>query len=78
MMDKKRLVRDMENAKLGGVCAGIANYFEIDVTLVRLLWVLLVLFAGTGVLAYFICWIIMPEGWLERGFAALFLVIFLF
>lgn len=60
-MEEKRFTRDMQNAKLGGVCAGIARYFDIDVTIVRILWVLAVLFGGCGILAYLVCWIIMPE-----------------
>jgi phage shock protein PspC (stress-responsive transcriptional regulator) len=46
---------------LGGLCAGLADYFELDPTLVRLGMVCLVLFGGTGVLAYIIGWIIVPE-----------------
>lgn len=45
---------------LCGVCAGIANYFNIDPTLVRLIWAVLILFAGTGILAYIIGAIIIP------------------
>lgn len=44
-----------------GVCGGIAEYFDIDPTVVRLIWVLLVLCAGTGVLAYIIAALVMPE-----------------
>ena len=43
--------------KIAGVCGGLAEYFDLDPTLVRVLWLLLVLFAGTGVLVYFILWI---------------------
>ena len=56
----KRLVKSQER-KLCGVCGGIAEYFNIDPTVVRLLWLLLVLFAGTGILAYIVAAIIMPE-----------------
>lgn len=58
---KKRLTRDVHNQKIAGVCSGIANYFDVDPTLIRLLWVLFVFGFGTGILAYIICWIIMPE-----------------
>jgi len=54
MTEKKRLYRDTENQKIFGVCAGLSDYFEMDVTLIRLIWVLLVFFAGTGLLAYII------------------------
>lgn len=56
----KRLYRSQHDRMLGGVAAGIAEYFGIDPTLVRLGWVLLVLLGGTGILLYFIAWIIVP------------------
>ena len=58
---EKRLTRDVNNKKIAGVCAGIANYFDLDPTLVRVIWILLVCVAGTGVLAYLIAWAVMPE-----------------
>ncbi|MDD3841904.1 MAG: PspC domain-containing protein [Candidatus Izemoplasmatales bacterium] len=54
MTEKKRLYRDTENQKIFGVCAGLSDYFEMDVTLIRIIWVFLVLFAGTGLIAYLI------------------------
>lgn len=57
----KRLTKKYDR-KLCGVCGGIAEYLNIDPTIVRLIWLLLVLCAGTGVLAYIIAAIIMPEG----------------
>ncbi len=58
----KRLYRAPEkDSIIAGVCAGIANYFEIDPVLIRLLWVLFVFGYGAGVLAYFIAWIIIPR-----------------
>ena len=57
----KKLYRSMMNKKLCGVCGGIGEYFDIDPTVVRILWLLLALFAGTGVLAYLICWAVMPQ-----------------
>ena len=57
----RRLVRIMKQKKIAGVCAGLAHYFNIDVTLVRVIWVLLVLCAGTGLLAYIVLWIVMPQ-----------------
>lgn len=47
--------------KLCGVCGGIAEYLDIDPTLVRIIWVLLVLFAGTGILLYIILAFLMPD-----------------
>lgn len=55
-----RLTRSKGNAIIGGVCAGLANYFGWDATLMRVVWILLFLFAGTGLLLYIILWIIMP------------------
>ncbi len=57
----KKLYKSRVNKKIAGVCGGIAEYFGIDPTIVRIGWVLLSLFAGSGVLAYIICMIIMPE-----------------
>ena len=56
----KKLTRS-EDRKLLGVCGGIAEYFELDPTIVRLLWVLCCLLGGSGILAYIIAALIMPE-----------------
>jgi phage shock protein C len=58
-----RLSRPMHEAKLGGVCAGFARYFGIDVTLVRILWVVLTVLPVPfcGGIAYIVCWIVMPK-----------------
>jgi phage shock protein C len=46
---------------LAGVCAGIARYLDLDVTLVRIVWLIMVFYPpAPGVLAYLICWILMP------------------
>ena len=58
---KKKLYKSNKDKKLCGVCGGIADYFDIDSTFVRLLWVLLIFCVGTGILAYFIAALIMPE-----------------
>ena len=57
----KRLTKSY-NKKVCGVCAGIAEYFDIDPTIIRLIWILFIFCAGTGILAYIIAAIIMPEG----------------
>ena len=62
---EKRLVRNVQNKKIAGVCAGLADYFDIDPTLVRALWILFTLLGGSGVLAYIILWVIMPEAGTE-------------
>lgn len=58
---EKKLYRIEEGKKICGVCGGIAEYFNVDPTLIRLAWVLLVFFAGCGILAYFIAAIVMPN-----------------
>ena len=62
MDERKRLYKSRNNKMICGVCAGIADYFNIDPSIVRVLWAVLALAAGTGVLAYFICALVMPEG----------------
>ncbi|SHI04284.1 MULTISPECIES: PspC domain-containing protein [Clostridium] len=57
----KKLYLSETDKKLSGVCGGIAEYFDIDSTLIRLGWVLFVCLAGTGILAYIICAIIIPN-----------------
>jgi phage shock protein C len=60
---RKRLMRSAVDSKIAGVCGGIAEYFEIDSTIVRLVWVLLVLMPVPVVPAfvgYFVAWIVMP------------------
>lgn len=58
----KVLVRPRENRMIAGVCAGLADYLGMDVTVVRLLVAVLAVFtAGTGVLAYLIAWLVIPE-----------------
>ncbi len=59
-MGKKLYLSDTDK-KIGGVCGGIAEYFGIDSTLVRLALVLLFFMAGVGILAYFVAWIIIPR-----------------
>lgn len=57
----KRLYRSRTNRIIAGVCGGIADYTNIDPTVIRLLWLLLSLFWGSGIIAYIIAWIIIPE-----------------
>ena len=58
---EKKLYRSRTNKKLFGVCGGLAEYLEVDATIVRLIWALTVIVAGFGVLAYLIAALIMPE-----------------
>lgn len=57
----KRLYRDTENSMVAGVCSGLAAYFGIDATIVRVLFVASLLFGGAGVIIYLILWIVVPE-----------------
>ena len=59
-MSYRRLTKSQDK-KLFGVCGGIAEYFDMDPTVVRIIWLLAVLCAGTGVLAYLIAALIMPD-----------------
>lgn len=59
---RKRLVRSTNDKKIAGVAAGLADYFDLDPTIIRLVWLLAVLFAGTGLIAYVILWIALPPG----------------
>ena len=63
---EKRLTRVEEGKMLCGVCAGIGKYFNIDPTLVRLAWVLFCALGGSGVLAYIIAAIVIPDEPLEH------------
>lgn len=58
----KKLTRSRTNRKLAGVCGGIAEFFDVDVTVIRILWVLATFLGGSGLLAYIICALLMPEG----------------
>lgn len=57
----KKLYRSRKNKKVGGVCGGIAEYFDLDPTLVRLGAVILIFIWGAGLLAYVVAWAIIPE-----------------
>ena len=62
-MNNKKLYRSIADKKLCGVCGGIAEYFDLDPTVIRLLWVVMTLFTAAfpGVLAYIICALIVPQ-----------------
>lgn len=65
--DFKRLYRSFTNRMIGGVCGGIAEYFGIDPTIVRILFVVALFAGGSGFLAYIIAWIVIPESKKESG-----------
>lgn len=53
-------MRSGSNQKIAGVCAGVANYFDMDPTIVRVIWGVLAFCYGAGIVAYIILWIIAP------------------
>lgn len=56
----KKLYRSRKDTKIAGVCGGIAEYFNVDSNIIRLLAVLSIFFGGGGIIAYIIAWIIIP------------------
>ncbi|HVI08130.1 MAG TPA: PspC domain-containing protein [Candidatus Binatia bacterium] len=58
---RKRLVRPRQGRKIAGVCLGVAEYFDVDVTVVRLVWLVASFMTGIGLISYPIAWIVMPE-----------------
>ena len=58
---RKRLVRPRTGRAIAGVCAGFAEYFDIDVTVVRLVWLLVGIMTVVGIISYPIAWIVIPE-----------------
>lgn len=58
----KKLVRPKKGRKVAGVALAFANYFDLDVTLVRLIWVFLLIPGGfPGLIPYILCWLVIPE-----------------
>ncbi len=67
---EKKLYRETKDRVLGGVAAGLARYLEIDVTWVRILFILVTIFGGSGFLVYLVLWIAIPEkpfSWTENN-----------
>lgn len=60
MENNKKLERDTQHKVIGGVCSGLANYFDIDASLLRVLFVFMFLFASVGFWLYVILWVVMP------------------
>ncbi|NLE11089.1 MAG: PspC domain-containing protein, partial [Actinobacteria bacterium] len=58
---RKRLYRSRSDKMIGGVCGGLGEYFDVDPTIIRVLWVAVTLFGGAGVIAYLILWVIVPQ-----------------
>ena len=58
---EKRLSLPLDGKKIAGVCAGFARYLDVDVTLVRIAWLLVAVMTGVGFVAYVIAWLLMPK-----------------
>lgn len=58
---EKKLYKSRTDKKIDGVCAGIAEFFDIDPTLIRLIWALAILCLGTGLLAYIVAAFVIPR-----------------
>lgn len=60
-MDNKKFYLSSTDKKIAGVCGGLADYFEVDALLIRVLFLASILEFGTGLLAYFVLWILAPK-----------------
>ncbi len=61
-MTEKKLYRSLTKKKIAGVCGGLSDYFDLDVSLIRVLLVaMVVLGCGSGIILYILCWLIIPE-----------------
>jgi len=58
---RRQLMRPRMGRKIAGVCLGFSEYFDIDVTLVRIVWLITAIMTGVGVIPYILAWIVMPE-----------------
>ena len=61
MSEAKKLQRSRTDKKIFGVCGGMAKYFDVDVTIIRILFLIALLCVGGGLIAYLICALVMPE-----------------
>lgn len=59
-MEDKQLRRSKTDKMIAGICGGLGKYFGLDSTILRLVFVLLLIFAGTGLLAYLVMWLVIP------------------
>lgn len=66
-MQTKRLYRSQTERMIAGVCAGLGDYLNLDVSIIRLVFILLFLFSGGGLLVYVLMWIIVPREPVDSG-----------
>jgi phage shock protein C len=58
---RRALTRDMRNKKIAGVCAGFARYMDMDVVMMRIIWLAVAVCTGVGFIAYVVAWFLMPK-----------------
>jgi phage shock protein C len=61
MDESRKLYRSRNQRMVAGVCGGLADYFNIDATVIRVLFLVLAVFGGTGLVVYLVMWIIVPD-----------------
>ena len=61
VIPRQKLVRPRQGRKIAGVCLGFSEYFDLDVNLIRAVWLICLICAGVGAVAYFVSWIVIPE-----------------
>jgi len=61
MEEPRKLYRSRNQRMLGGVCGGLAEYFNVDTTLIRVLFLVLAVFGGSGLVIYVVMWLIVPD-----------------
>ena len=69
MAEHKKLERNTQDKIIAGVASGVADFFGIDTTLVRVLWALTILLGGFGAIVYIILWLVLPEAGQDRTVA---------
>ena len=67
--DRRRLERNTDNKMIAGVASGVADFYGLDTSIVRIVWALSILLGGFGVVAYVVMWIVLPESGHERSVA---------
>ena len=60
-MKNKKVYRNQDDELVAGVCSGLAEYFEIDATLIRIIFIVLGISGGSGILIYLILWLLIPR-----------------
>ena len=61
MEESRKLYRSRNQRMVAGVCGGLADYFDIDPTVIRLLFLILAVFGGSGLVVYLVMWIVVPD-----------------